>query len=253
MSALREKNYRGFVESRKELNSETVNVNGKSFIGHWVEENFRFIGPGIQNYIVEETTFEDGMTTSGQFTGNAVVEGTLCVYTRKHDKFGQRIYSNDILKVNVKDESCPVRFVRVEWTEESGFVQYDMDNGNVSDYYYCQSELVGTIFDDFETIKKNSTIKIGDMVKVINPICYQRYVDWVLHHANKYSVYFAYDHNDLSNINTMRDERFKVVAIAPHRDPQRRNETLCLIQARDFSCYLISMKGIRVDDSARPF
>lgn len=245
MSAFKARTYRGFVENRQR-GYEKIDVNGKTYAGSWIDGNDHLGGNGDEDYIVETFDLEDG-PISGHFTGNLIVQGTFCVNTGRCDKLGRFIFSRDIIKV--KDSNGYTRFIRVEWSEVSGFVQKDTENEEVCSYNYSLSEIVGTEFEDLETIKRNSfAIKVGDKVKVVNSgYCYPLYTEWVLKNAEDYAVYYAFNHHNLTDISI-----FKVVAMAP-RSEDLKHQILCLIQSDDDDCYLIDVRGLRKYDSTRTF
>lgn len=94
---------------------------------------------------------------------------------------------------------------------------------------------------DFESPKE---IKVGDMVKIINPKkCYAAYTGWLKDNAREYYLYFCYDifPDDIYSREELKTTFFKVVAKAPH---SRKETMLYLVQDIQGRCFIMDEEAI---------
>lgn len=116
--------------------------------GEWVEGNYvkaeLIHDEGYEHYIIE--TMRHGKTYE-------IDPETLCQYTGLHDKNGNRIWENDIIKHEISDTIGTVKWYQedyVGWCVDDTII----DEQQFTDEMWNECEVIGNIFDTPEMLKK---------------------------------------------------------------------------------------------------
>lgn len=150
--------------------------------------------------------------------------------------------------VNVKGNT--IRVEKKIFTQEKSEIFGDyICSKQIGTYVRCAPEdefsLVEGVKKVFERLEEDiiaeDKIKVGDKVKVINPLAaYECYSDWVINNIKDKNDMIRYDMGHTPDITL----DYTVLCIAPHEE---NGMNLAYIKANNYTkeCYLINIRGLK--------